>query len=213
MRKKATLIIPAYNEGKNVEALLRAIPDNFEVIVIDDGSTDNTGTIAKKYCEVIKHRQNRGKGAAMKAGAKKAKEGILIFMDGDKQHNPRDLPLFLKTSGKNKLVVGNRFARPSDMPLTRRASNSFARAGMRMAGVAVHDALCGYRAITKKDFLSLNLEHDDYRIEAEMVIKAREKGMNIVEIPVNVRYGGYSSSLGLMDGAKIALLIAANVLK
>lgn len=199
---KASIILPAYNEEKNIKDVIEQIPCRYEIIVVDDGSKDRTMEVAKKMgCICVRLNKNYGKGYACKTGAKIASNDNIVFMDSDGQLNAAEIPNMLSALKKCDLAVGTRDM--SGLPAQRKISNNFARFIMsKAAGKKMGDVLCGFRAIRKNDFLNLNLIKIRYEIEAEMIIKAVKNGLRIKEVPVTVRYG-IGSSMPIKDSLKV----------
>ena len=110
--KRISIIIPAYNEAKNIEDVIseiRLLHPDFEIIVIDDGSEDKTTEVAIQTGAIVyRHPYNIGNGAAIKSGIRVATGDILVFMDGDGQHSPKDLDRFLELFPEYDMVVGER---------------------------------------------------------------------------------------------------------
>jgi dolichol-phosphate mannosyltransferase len=189
----ASVIIPVWNEKQHIGMLLNHMPKGFEIIVVDDGSTDNTVQVVRTFgYEPLVLGANHGKGYACKAGAEQAKSDYLIFMDGDLQHDPRDLQHFAKELKRNDMVIGFRNFKAT--PLHRRFSNWLARVVINyITERHFHDVQCGFRAIKKSKFLELDLSNRGYEFELEMVIKAVKSGIKIKEIPISVSYHWVSS--------------------
>lgn len=213
---KVITIIPAYNEGKRSKVfssvIRRAKKYSNLVIVVNDGSTDNTEEIAKKArAKVISYKNNRGNGYAKRLGSKiamKYKPDIIIFLDADGQHRPEDIPKFLKALKKSDMVIGSRFKGK----IATSRINLFGNIGLRF-GVNLlcfgfnfnkwlSDTECGYRAIKADKLKKLNLKADRYAIEAEMILEASRKKLKINEIsivsPRKVK------GVGVLDGFKNA---------
>lgn len=200
MRKgyEASVIIPAYNEGKRIGKVLRSIKKldrRYQVIVVDDGSEDDTHAVAKENgFDAIRLGKNRGKGYACRTGAMRAKSSFLVFMDADFQFDPMQIPLFVELLRKNDMVIGYRNYK--DIPRARKISNKFARTVVnKVTGRNFTDVLCGFRAIRKEALVKLGLKEDGYEIESEMIIKAARKKLRIAELPVSVKYNGGGMSL------------------
>ncbi len=210
---KASIILPAYNEGKNIGSVIKVIKStgNYEIIVVDDGSKDNTSNVAKKHgCTCIRLNKNMGKGYACRTGAKIASHKNIVFIDSDNQHDASEIPKLLENLRSKDLVMGRR--NTGSIPIQRRFSNNFAKSIVSLtAGKKIGDALCGFRAIRKKDFLSLNLKKDRYEFDSEMIITAARKNYRIVEVPVTVRYG-IGSSIPAHESAKVAAYILGELL-
>ena len=209
---KASIILPAYNEEKNIGPVIENIPSGYEIIVVDDGSKDNTLEVAKKYgCVCIRLNRNHGKGFACKTGAKIASNENIVFMDSDGQLDAGDIPKMISALKTCGLAVGTRNI--NDIPSQRKISNNFAKVMVSKAsGKKLGDVLCGFRAIRKKDFIGLNLMKKRYEIEAEMIIKAVRSGMKIKEVPVKVKYG-IGSSIPIKDSLKVTSYIINEAVK
>ena len=145
-----SIIVPAYNEEKRIENTLKRIKKVSvakEIIVIDDGSKDKTAAKAGKYAKVIRHTVNKGKGAAMRAGARAAKGDILVFIDAS-QFEPEEIPRLLDRMKKTRadMVVGIRDFRI--IPWHRRITNNLTKLAVLMGtGKYISDALSGFRVI------------------------------------------------------------------
>lgn len=193
---QCAVIIPCLNEAANIESLVLEVRKQLPtVIVIDDGSSDSTGGLAAKSgAEVIRHGQPQGKGAALRAGWKRALERRFtwaLVMDGDGQHAPSDIPQFLRcaeTIGA-ALVVGNRMACPGGMPLTRRLTNRFmSRRLSRLAGQDLPDTQCGFRLMNLAAWSKLTIETTHFEIESELLVAFARAGHKIVFVPIQVIY-------------------------
>ncbi|AIF69537.1 dolichol-phosphate mannose synthase [Palaeococcus pacificus DY20341] len=190
---KISVIIPAYNEAKRIGGVLSRIPDFVdEVIVVDDGSGDETSEVARSFgVKVIRLNENQGKGAAMSAGIEEVSGDIVVFMDADGQHKPEEIIKLLKpiVDGKADFVVGSRMIKTQGKrPFIRKLSNFLSTALIRLKlGVNVKDTQSGFRAI-KREFLP-QIESKRYEVETEVLIKAVKKGARVKEVPVERIYG------------------------
>lgn len=188
-----SIIVPAYNEERKIEATLRgikAVPLDKEIIVVDDCSKDKTAARAKRHARVIRHATNLGKGAAMRTGAKAAKGSVLVFIDAS-QFRPREIALLVKAmkTARSDMVVGTRDFKL--IPWHRRITNNLTKLAILMGtGRHISDALSGFRVITKKAFLSLRTQENRYCIESEINFRAFKQGLKVAEVPVSVSYSG-----------------------
>ncbi len=152
-----SIVLPAKNEAKGLNTLLPKLITLYpkaEILVIDDGSTDNTTSIIEKYnVKVISHAYSIGNGGAIKTGARQAQGEIIIFMDADGQHNPQDIPRFLeKLSHGYDMVIGARKA-DTHASLARRFGNSFYnKLASLMTGHKIEDLTSGFRAVKADKF-------------------------------------------------------------
>jgi glycosyltransferase involved in cell wall biosynthesis len=191
-------IIPAYNEGQGIsKVILDCIPYVSKVIVIDDGSHDNTSHFAEETgAIVIRHPHNLGKGAACRSGFYGAMNlgcDAIIMLDGDGQHDPHEIPKFV-TALKNSpletgIVVGNRMNNTQDMPLPRYLTNTFLSFLISfLAGTKIKDSQCGYRLIHRRVLEAVDYENNRYDAESEILVRASRAGFSISEVPVRTIY-------------------------
>jgi glycosyltransferase involved in cell wall biosynthesis len=194
--------IAAYNEARYVGSIVlqtRQYVD--EVIVVDDGSTDNTAHVAELAgAAVIRHPQNRGKGAAIQtilAEAKKRNPDVLVLLDADAQHNPNEIPSVVKPILEGfDLVIGSREAQEDKTPRYRRIGKKFIFRTSRFAsGTNVYDSESGFRALSPQAIDKLHLEERGFAIESEMITRAAEKNLKITEVPISNIYTKDGSTL------------------
>jgi glycosyltransferase involved in cell wall biosynthesis len=188
-------VVPSLNEERAIAAVVRGIRQHhLEVLVVDDGSLDGTARAAQDAgAGVLRHPQRLGKGAALRDGMGWAAErgwNWALLMDGDGQHDPSDIPVFLQNAGAADLVVGNRMNNCASMPWLRRLANRWvSRQVSRRLGLEIPDAQCGFRLVRVAAWQAAGLQANGYEIEAEMLIKFWRSGFQIVSVPVRTIYG------------------------
>lgn len=201
---KLAILIPALNEEKTIGQVIDSIPkhlpniENIQIIVVDDGSTDNTSKIAKeKGALLIKHKKNKGVGKSFQDGLAKAleiKADILVNIDADGQFDTSEIEKLIQPIAKKEadLVTGSRFIDksyiPKNMPWIKRwGNNRVANIISWATGQKFHDVSCGFRAYGKEAMLRLNL-FGSFTYTQETFLDLAYKGLHIMEVPVTVRY-------------------------
>jgi glycosyltransferase involved in cell wall biosynthesis len=194
---KICVIIPTYNESAAIAGVVKAVKNQgLDVAVIDDGSSDDTATIAKKSgAIVLVNGTNMGKGACLIKGfayCLKNDYGAVITMDGDGQHLPREISSFVEAITKNSrvgIIVGNRMATHNSMPMVRVITNTFMSWLIsRICRQHIPDTQCGYRLIRRELLEKMRLKTSKFEIESEMLIEAAQHGFSIVSIPITSVY-------------------------
>ena len=207
---KIFIVVPAFNEARRIGEVLSGLEKTkLPVVVIDDGSSDRTFEIVKKYkVTALRHKINLGKGSAMKTGAEAAFSmgaDAVIFMDSDGQHKIEDLPQFTKAlkTGKYDIVFGSRNL-GMGMPLERYIGNKLASVLVNVLfGIYVSDLISGYRALTRKAFEKINWESTGYGVETEMVVKCARLGLKHCEVPVATVYYDKFKGVSVIDAIGI----------
>lgn len=193
---KTCVLIPAYNESKEIGRVVEAVKNKgLDVIVVDDGSTDNCGVIAReKGAAVLRHEVRCGKGLSLKEGFKQVLKGpytAVITMDGDGQHAPEDLNQFLAKQEQDpaSIITGNRMVNFKDMPLVRYWTNCFMSSLISsICKQHIPDTQCGFRYIHRKILEDIQITCNDFEIETEVLIKASKKGYKIHSVPIKTIY-------------------------
>ena len=202
--ERTLAVIPCYNEEVAIGSIiLKAKRHVNEVLVVDDGSIDDTSKIAKDAgATVISHRYNKGKSAAIKTGFKYALEedfDYVITIDGDGQHNPTEIPVVLENVVNNghDISIGFRSGTSTEMPIWRRAGKRILDYATGFGnGGFVTDSQCGFRAFNKKAVkgITSRLNGDAFSTESEQLIKAHELGLNVVNTHVSCKYKNLDTS-------------------
>lgn len=209
------IIMPAYNEKNSIVKVLQSL--NFppqDIVVVDDGSTDNTAPKSQSLgVHVIRHEKNIGKGMAHRTGFNFAsKEGAswVITMDADGQHCPEDLLKFVKAIEEKKgdMIIGEREISIRTMPFVRFLTNLWTSFVVSvLGGKRVKDAQSGYRAISKEIITSIPLSTNNFQTESEIIIKAARKEFKIASVPIKTIYNeSYSYIKPFLDTARFIKL-------
>jgi len=193
---KVWIVIPAYNERFSLAGILDELKSkNFSILVVDDGSMDNTFKVAKKKADfVIRNEKNLGKGMSLKNGINyllgETDFDYLITMDADGQHSPLDLDKFLKRAESGAcFVVGNRMFNPIGMPKSRVVTNKFMSWLIsRIVRQKIPDTQCGFRLIKREVLEKIKIKTNNFEIESEILIKAARLGFSIENIAIRSIY-------------------------
>ena len=196
-------VIPCQNEAATIESLVRQVRGQLPgVIVVDDGSTDATGELAGRAgATVVRQETAQGKGAALVAGWRHARERGLdwaLTLDGDGQHSPDDIPAFLRCAERSgaALIVGNRMGDVRHMPWLRRQVNRWmSRRLSRMAGRELPDSQCGFRLVDLRALSKLNLVTRHFEIESEVLLAFVDAGYPVEFVPVRAIYKSAQSKI------------------
>lgn len=196
------VLIPAFNEQAAIEGVVKkSLQYASDVLVIDDGSSDNTSDIAEKAgASVLKHPTNFGKGVALRDAFSQVNGyDIVVTIDGDGQHNPDEIPVLIKPIQDNKadFVNGSRYLNGFD-----ENTPAYRRVGQRVldiatnitAGTSVTDSQSGFRAFRGDTISYYKFRDPGFGIESEMIADASENNLRILEVPITVKYDVENSS-------------------
>ena len=204
--------IPCLNEERFIGSVViktRKYVDR--VIVIDDGSTDATAEVAAEAgATVYQHGQNRGYGAAVRNALSKGRElgaDVLVIIDGDGQHDPKDIPKLVKPliDGEADVAIGSRFLGESKKPpfyrrLGQRVLTTVTNVG---SGQKVSDSQSGFRAYSAKALKELNLAENGMSVSSEMQFAISKAGLKMAEVPIDVSYFDKAKRNPLGHGAEV----------
>lgn len=214
-----SIIVPAYNEEmaiKETITKLKQMNGNHEIIVVDDGSTDDTFEIAKKMAiQVIKHSQNKGYGAALKTGIRNAKADVVLFFDADGQHNHADIQMIVREIDNYDMVVGAR---------TRKSSRSFIRGTGKkflsiianyLAETKIPDLNSGLRAV-KKSVVSrfMHILPNTFSFSTTITLALLKGGYEVHYIPIISSFSNRvgRSTVKVRDGFRSIVFILRTIM-
>jgi glycosyltransferase involved in cell wall biosynthesis len=223
-----SVVVPAYNEEHTIgdvisrlQAVMKKIEFDYEIIVVNDRSRDRTAEISRSYnVKVYSLKQHKGKGYALRAGFSHVRGDIVVTIDSDGSHRPEELPSLLLPILQNQadLVIGSRFLRKEPV-----GGKKFNFAGNRLfnllvqflTGAQVSDSQSGYRTMKRVVLENLRLKSAEYEIESEMLVRIAKKGFRVKEVPVSFEQRTYGRSTldPIVDGFKILMSIFTSYLK
>ena len=210
---KLSIIIPVYNEEKTILKILTKVrkADTLglkkEIIIVDDGSTDETNAQVSKrsnniIIKMIEHRQNQGKGAAVQSGLKAASGDILLIQDADLEYSPEDYPRLLRpiVEKQTKVVYGSRLMKmkfslfgknPTPLPLHYLGNRFLSWITSFLYGVKITDMETGYKVMRKEVYKRLHLTSKRFELEPEITAKILKMGYKILEVPITTKPRSY----------------------
>ena len=191
--------VPAFNEAKTISDIVRRCKKYAdEIIVYDDGSTDETFELATAAgATVIKSPKNTGYGSAIRALFQAAREqnaDIMVTLDSDGQHNPEHIPRLVEPlrSQHFDIVIGSRFLNKSDKEKIPRYRNFGIKTITKLTGAAsysgITDSQSGFRAYNKNALSKINLFEDGMAVSVEILLRAKEKNLLTTEVPITINY-------------------------
>jgi len=210
-----SVFFPAYNEEENVpivvEKALKLLPqvaDEYEVIIVDDGSRDRTGEVAERLSRahpsvrVIHHDRNLGYGAALRSGFRAARYPWVAFTDSDGQFDFTDIERFLPFTRSADLILGYRLQR-ADSAIRRLYTFGWALIPRLLLGLDVRDYSCGFKLIRKSVVEAVEpLQGEEKVYQIEMLVKAKRKGFRFAEVGVH----HYPREFGQQTGANLGVV-------
>lgn len=195
LTSRILVCLPAYNEEEYIGEIIHKTKQYAkEIIVIDDGSTDQTSTVAKcAGAVVIRHQENNGYGKCIQAILQIAKTidfTALVILDADGQHDPREIPrLYQPILEGYDLVIGSRKKQSHKIPRYRYLGQMVLAFFSRLlSSTNISDSECGFRALSKKAVGTIQLHSPGFAIETEMIVEAVDKHLKITEVPISVIY-------------------------
>ncbi len=231
MKKKLTIVIPAFNEAKYIPNLIKKISEvslsrfdiSKEIVLVDDGSTDNTKRIVKKFKKIRYIKQtNQGKGRAVQKGIKKAKGSIVLVQDADLEYDPRDYSKLIKPFlNKKKIAVyGSRYLNKNifSYEFSKKNKQSYLAFIFNyflsfyfyiLFGKYYSDLLTGYKVYEKSFFNKINVKTAGFETDHEITVKLIKKGYDIIEVPVKYysRSKKEGKKINIFDAFKALALI------
>jgi glycosyltransferase involved in cell wall biosynthesis len=197
VRSQTAAVIPAYQDEKHIGDIVRRTRQHLDyVLVVDDGSTDWTAQRAREAgAEVIVHKQNRGKGDAIKTGLEHCldREGTwVILLDSDGQHLPEEIDRFLSAAAcatERTFLIGNRMNDPTGMPFIRRIVNRYmSRQISRVCKQEIPDTQCGFRMLDRQFVPEVLGGGEGFDYDTEVLIIASRKGYLVESVPITTVY-------------------------
>ncbi len=222
-----SIIIPAYNEGKLIETSLKTISKfmktghyEHEIIVVSDGSSDNTASIVKRleaaipHLTIVNRKENRGKGYSVREGFLLAKGEVVLFSDADLSTPIEELSVFLKVMKKEGVhsVIASRaikgaFIEVSQSNIRKLMGMIFNRIVRFITGLSFEDTQCGFKLYKRKEFLPVfeALETKGFSFDVEIIMRAQKAGLKVIDYPVRWINHPSSSVRIVRDSLKMLL--------
>lgn len=213
--KHISVILPSYNEEASIAPVIQGIHatlknEDYEIIVVDDGSTDKTMSIAMdNNARVVKNPYNIGNGAAIKAGIRASEGSILVFMDSDGQHDPEEIPKLLKLVGPYDMVVGARMGHKNSSAHRRWANIFYNYFASYMIGRKIYDLTSGFRAIKAEVAKKFSyLLPNTFSYPSTITMALFRAGYSVKYIPIEARKRVGTSKINIIrDGTRFVLII------
>ena len=216
-----SVVIPVHNEEKAIETVLGELIDAlerqaYEIIVVDDGSIDNTAKIVqkKKSVKLIRHTQNKGYGAAIKTGIKNAANDLILIIDGDGSYPVKDVPKLLEDADQYDMVVGARTGKEVKIQLYRRPAKWFlSKLANYLAETKIPDLNAGMRIFRKKDVEKfLNILPSKFSFTTTLTLAYHTTELSVKYVPINYyKRAGKSKIKPFRDGFNFIMLIVRTI--
>lgn len=212
-----TIIIPAHNEEEGIAEVIDGIKRlnrGYEILVIDDGSTDNTYKLATENgIKVIRHPYNKGYGAALKTGIRNAEADIVLFMDADGQHQPNDIKKLIQHIWEYDMVVGARTKKSKVSLLRRPGKKILSITANFLAGMKIPDLNSGFRALKKSVVMEfMHILPDSFSFSTTITLACIKSGYNVRYVPIEApERVGTSKIKPFRDGFNFIMLIIRTV--
>jgi glycosyltransferase involved in cell wall biosynthesis len=223
---KIFVVVPAYNEEKTIAKVIEDLMKmGLEIVVVDDGSNDDTYNIVesiikeKKHGLLCRHLLNRGLGAALRTGIEAAlmeDPDVIVTFDADGQHDPQDILNVSRpiVNGEADIVIGERNFK--EMPSSKKFGNEVMNfITMIFYGIKVRDSQSGLRAFNKKAAETIIINARDYGVSSEIIGEVKRHELKLKEVPIKTIYTDYSMTKGTntSEGLKILARLIMNILK
>lgn len=204
MSQKIIAVIPAYNESTRVVQVIEDAKQYVQqVIVVNDGSTDDTAAVASSAgATVVSHVENCGAGAATMTGIEAARAlgaDVIITLDADGQHDPHDIPAVLEPALQNKadIVFADRFGQRNHIPMIRRVFNAIGNlVTFAATGRWVNDSQCGFKVFGPKAVREIDIRMSKFEFCTEIVRECVQRNWRVAQIPTKVLYSEYTMAKG-----------------
>jgi glycosyltransferase involved in cell wall biosynthesis len=216
-KPEATIIIPAYNEEEGITDVinqLKVLSANYEILVIDDGSKDNTYKLATDTgVKVIRHPYNKGYGAALKTGIRNAEADVVLFMDADGQHKPSDIKKIIQYIGGFDMVVGARTKKSKISLLRRPGKKILSITANYLAGMKIPDLNSGFRALKKSVVLEfMHILPNSFSFSTTITLALITSGYSVKYVPIEApERVGKSKIKPFRDGFRFIMMIVRTI--